>query len=66
MTYAAEQGQVATVEQFLLAGAVIKSKEKVSDSMRRDGPWRSVYQCRYRTDQILSCCDIHTWDNSLI
>ena len=33
MAYAAEQGQVAIVEQFLLAGADMESKEKVSDSI---------------------------------
>ena len=35
--------QVAIVEQFLLAEPDIKSKDKVTDNIRRDEPWSCMY-----------------------
>ena len=39
LTYAAEKGQVAIVDRLLLAGADIKAKDKVIDSLEFDGLW---------------------------
>jgi hypothetical protein len=46
LIYAAKKGQVAIVEQLLLAGADIEAKDEVTDSIRRDEPWSLLYQYR--------------------